>query len=111
MPYTARPHGPLACARILSNRKRGESIQYKDSNLRISNSDPKSNVLNRSAIGTPTITGNRSLACQPVTSLSGDLGEGPPPIEIHEEELGHYISVMSPRKKERPSLNQPLQSK
>ncbi|KAG8302586.1 hypothetical protein J6590_028495 [Homalodisca vitripennis] len=32
---------------------------------------------------------------------------GLPPIEIHEEELGHYISKSS-RKKGRPALNQPL---
>ncbi|KAG8291006.1 hypothetical protein J6590_071275 [Homalodisca vitripennis] len=38
------------------------------------------------------------------------MGKMPPPIEIHEEELGHYISKSS-RKKGRPALNQPLQSK
>ncbi|KAG8277955.1 hypothetical protein J6590_032003 [Homalodisca vitripennis] len=27
--YSARPHGPLACAKILSNRIRGRVIQYK----------------------------------------------------------------------------------
>ncbi|KAG8242144.1 hypothetical protein J6590_071496 [Homalodisca vitripennis] len=36
---------------------------------------------------------------------------GPPPIKIHEEELDTNLKVMSPQKKGRPALNQPLQSK
>ncbi|KAG8257099.1 hypothetical protein J6590_056357 [Homalodisca vitripennis] len=39
-----------------------------------------------------------------------NFSSGSPPIKIHEEELGHYISKSS-RKKGRPALNQPLQSK
>ncbi|KAG8299561.1 hypothetical protein J6590_097843 [Homalodisca vitripennis] len=67
-PYSFRPHGPLACARILTNRIRGEPIQYEidgtdkncnghiqDLNCAISNSDPRSNDLDRSPIATPNI--------------------------------------------------------
>ncbi|KAG8274019.1 hypothetical protein J6590_008145 [Homalodisca vitripennis] len=58
--YAARPHGPLACARILSNRARGivDTVQDRIRTCALSNSDSttqtltKSNDLDRSAIGT-----------------------------------------------------------
>ncbi|KAG8314566.1 hypothetical protein J6590_090235 [Homalodisca vitripennis] len=34
----------------------------------------------------------------------------PPPVEIHEEEFGALTLVVSSRKKEKPTMNQPLQS-
>ncbi|KAG8336055.1 hypothetical protein J6590_053278 [Homalodisca vitripennis] len=46
-----------------------------------------------------------------MTGYSGwvRLGNRGPPVEIHEEELN--LKVMSFRKKGKPALNQPLQSK
>ncbi|KAG8298752.1 hypothetical protein J6590_007339 [Homalodisca vitripennis] len=51
-PYSVRPHGPLACARILSNRIRR---RVDTAGFEPALSDPKSNDFDRSAIGTPKL--------------------------------------------------------
>ncbi|KAG8273465.1 hypothetical protein J6590_019172 [Homalodisca vitripennis] len=65
-PYSVRPHGPLACARILSKNKResrystswkvlikSATVTDRIRTRAISYSDSKSNVFDRSVIGTP----------------------------------------------------------
>ncbi|KAG8262599.1 hypothetical protein J6590_050095 [Homalodisca vitripennis] len=79
-PYSARPHGPLACTRILTKHDKVESrygtrtmVLIKSATVTdmvrtcaVSNSDLKSNVLDHSGIGTPShITWCMSLPLVP----------------------------------------------
>ncbi|KAG8336590.1 hypothetical protein J6590_042110 [Homalodisca vitripennis] len=65
-PYSVSPDGPLACARILSNRIRGrvDTVQDRNRTCAISNSDSKSSVSDRSAIGTPNFHVYRYAVCR-----------------------------------------------
>ncbi|KAG8243210.1 hypothetical protein J6590_049374 [Homalodisca vitripennis] len=97
--YSARPHGPLVCTRILPYRIRGESIQYK-----VDGSNKKCKEGRKPESYNIHVTPELSQSgCHMEPFYAFVPNKELLSVEIHEEEFRALIPVMSPQNKGKPS--------